>query len=123
MQLNNQARIAVSGLLLIMQSGKPTSLQSLTGPLNTSVSYLEQIFRKLREAGPVTAGIGRGGGYSLAKPVDQIDIASIIQALNAKRASAMSDTIVDKAWRALNERANEFLQGITLDACAQAMNG
>lgn len=62
-------------------SGEPVTITALSSEVKLSVSYLEQIFAKLRAAGIVTSQRGPGGGYFLAHPDEDISVAAVIRAV------------------------------------------
>ena len=82
MKLSTKGRYAVTAMmdLAINHGTGPMSLTEVSKNQNISLSYLEQIFSKLRLSGLVEGVRGPGGGYRLAKPVNQITIAEIIMA-------------------------------------------
>ena len=77
MRLTTKGRYAVTAMLdLALQEGKrPVTLHDIAVNQEISLSYLEQLFAKLRKAGLVRGTRGPGGGYRLAKKMDSISIA------------------------------------------------
>lgn len=86
MRLTTRGRYAVTALLdLAIQDGDSSSAVSLSDIAkrqSISISYLEQLFSKLRKAGLVTSTRGASGGYHLAKPLNEIDVMTIITAVD-----------------------------------------
>ncbi len=88
MQLSTRGRYAVMALVdLAMQQGQtaacgPICLGDIAQRQQLSLSYLEQLFAKLRRAGLVSSARGPGGGYRLARPADEIAIADIVGAVD-----------------------------------------
>jgi Rrf2 family protein len=74
MNISNKSRVALDSLVILQkkQNRGAISLVSIAQELNVSVSYLELIFRTLREAGLVAASRGPGGGYRLSTPAEEI---------------------------------------------------
>lgn len=84
MKLTTKGRFAVTALLdLAMQQGSgPVTLAGISQRQQISLSYLEQLFAKLRQRGLVASVRGPGGGYRLAKDSVQITVAEIILAVD-----------------------------------------
>ncbi len=84
MKLSTQGRYAVMGLVDLAKhsSGRPVALADIARRQEISLSYLEQLFAKLRRGGLVNSVRGPGGGYLLAHPADQTRIADAILAVN-----------------------------------------
>ena len=84
MKLSTKGRYAVMAMAdLARYSGKkPVSLGEIAGRQEISLSYLEQLFAKLRRAGIVRSVRGPGGGYHLARDPDDIHVADIILAVD-----------------------------------------
>jgi Rrf2 family iron-sulfur cluster assembly transcriptional regulator len=110
--------------LAIHQTHRPVTLQDIAANQEISLSYLEQLFAKLRRAGLVKGTRGPGGGYRLAKPADEITIASIITAVDEKvditRCGGREDCqdgercLTHELWSELSVKIYEFLDSITL---------
>lgn len=85
-----------------------------------SVSYVEQLFARLRRAGLVEATRAVGGGYRLARPAAMITIADIISCVEppeAKRAQTFGDeneSLPRDLWQQLSGRIHDFLDDMTL---------
>ncbi len=84
MRLTTKGRYAVTAMLdlTIHDSNGPTSLAEISKRQEISLSYLEQLFAKLRRSGLVSSVRGPGGGYRLGMPSNDISIAKIINAVN-----------------------------------------
>lgn len=80
MRLTSKGRYAVRAMLdLTMHSnGNPVRLQEISTRQNISLHYLEQLFRKLRNGQAVKSVRGPGGGYVLARQMDQISIKDVL---------------------------------------------
>src|SRR5690554_6257992 len=84
MRLTTKGRYAVTALLDIALHNDegPISLADISSRQEISLSYLKQLFAKLRKSGLVSSVRGPGGGYQLAREIDQIYIAEIISAVD-----------------------------------------
>lgn len=86
MKLTTKGKFAVTALLDIAiysrENAMPITLYNISERQSISLSYLEQLFVKLRKSGVVKSYKGPGGGYVLNKPVDQIAISEIIKAVD-----------------------------------------
>ena len=84
MRLTTKGRYAVTAMLdLALHSGSgPISLADISSRQEISLSYLEQLFAKLRRSNLVNSVRGPGGGYLLSRDTDQIFVAEIIDAVN-----------------------------------------
>jgi len=102
----------------------PMTLADISSRQRISLSYLEQLFSKLRKNGLVLSTRGPGGGYSLSKPVAEIAIASIIEAVDEKvdatRCGGLANChdqqrcLTHDLWMSLSEQIHGFLTGISL---------
>ncbi|MCZ6577121.1 MAG: Fe-S cluster assembly transcriptional regulator IscR [Acidiferrobacterales bacterium] len=126
MKLTTKGRYAVTAMLdlaLHYDQGAVT-LADIARRQGISLSYLEQLFARLRRHGLVDSTRGPGGGYNLAKDPEQISIAQIIVVINenidATRCGGERNCDDDEIclthslWEKLSERIYEFLDGITL---------
>jgi len=105
------------------------SLSDIANRQSISISYLEQLFSKLRKRGLVTSIRGAAGGYHLAKPLDEIDVMSIISAVDESvdamqcegRGDCQGGTmcLTHDLWCALSNHIEQYLNNITL---AQLLN-
>src|SRR4051812_28431771 len=88
MQISTRGRCAVMAMVdLASREGahlriSPVCLADIAGRQQLSLSYLEQLFSKLRRAGLVSSARGPGGGYRLARPAEAIAIADIVVAVD-----------------------------------------
>ena len=84
MRLSSTARYglrAMSDLCVHSQNSEPVSVSDIASRQNIPVTYLEQLFRKLRAGGLLASVRGAQGGYLLSRKADEISIADILQAL------------------------------------------
>ena len=98
----------------------PVSLNDIASRQHISLSYLEQLFSKLRVRGLVTSIRGPGGGYSLGARVDGITVSDILCAVEdqtsevkQQHSTSVQDMTQD-LWDALNAKVLNFTQSITL---------
>ena len=126
MRLTSKGRYAVTAMLdvaLHCQQG-PVSLADIAERQDISLSYLEQLFSRLRKKSLVTSVRGPGGGYLPGKSLDQIAVAEVIAAvdesIDATRCNGNSNCqegdrcLTHSLWHGLSNRIQEFLNGITL---------
>lgn len=126
MKLTSKGRYAVTAMLdvTIHAAYGPVSLADISERQEISLSYLEQLFSKLRRNGLVFSTRGPGGGYRLGKCSAQIAIADIISAVNESvdatkchgkgNCQGGEQCLTHSLWEGLSQRIEEFLQNITL---------
>ena len=80
MRLTSKGRYAIRAMLDLAthSNGNPVRLQEISSRQNISLHYLEQLFRKLRNGQAVKSVRGPGGGYVLARPMDQIAVKDVL---------------------------------------------
>ena len=126
MRLTTKGRYAVTAMLdlaLHAQNG-PVSLADISERQGISLSYLEQLFAKLRRGNLVSSVRGPGGGYQLSRDMAGIDVAQVIDAVNesvdATRCQGTGGChegdvcLTHHLWCGLSDRIHEFLSGISL---------
>jgi len=127
MKLTTKGRYAVTAMLdlsLHSQNG-PVSLADISDRQDISLSYLEQLFSKLRKRGLVVSMRGPGGGYSLSRAPADIAMSSIILAVdenvdvtNCGGGSGCQQSkrcLTHDLWADLSGRIQSFLDDITLE--------
>lgn len=126
MRLTTKGRFAVTAMLdLAIRGGRgPVTLSAISERQKISLSYLEQLFGKLRKNNVVASVRGPGGGYCLARPANKITIVDIIVAVdepldttNCKAQGNCQDgkpCETHELWYGLNEKIHEYLAGINL---------
>jgi Rrf2 family iron-sulfur cluster assembly transcriptional regulator len=132
MRITTRGQLAVSAMtdLALHQKLRPVALSTISARQGTSLSYLEQLFSALRRAGLVDSTRGPGGGYTLARNLDQISVAEIILAVENLKAddlphleagqAAQVKSMTGELWTSFNMRVMEYLQSVTLrDLVAQ----
>ena len=126
MRLTTNGRFAVTAMvdLSMRQTRGPVTLAAISERQHISLSYLEQLFGKLRRARLVNSVRGPGGGYNLAKPTNSITVAEIISAVDepidatqcAGKENCNDDRrcITHDLWATLNEKMNDYLSSVSL---------
>ena len=84
MRLSTKGRYAVMAMtdLALNAQGRPISLSEISERQQISLSYLEQLFARLRKAGLVKSARGPGGGYSLSRPSERLFVSEIVLAVD-----------------------------------------
>jgi len=139
MRLTTKGRFAVTAMAdLTMRGGHgPVTMAAISERQKISLSYLEQLFGKLRRSNIVESVRGPGGGYYLARPAEKITIAEIIVAvdepLDATKCGGKGNCHDDRQcithdlWMGLNERIYDYLASVTLqqlvDSQARSSSG
>ena len=126
MRLTTKGRFAVTAMvdLAMRQSRGPVTLSAISDRQHISLSYLEQLFGKLRRAKLVSSVRGPGGGYNLAQPSQSVTVASIVTAvdepMDATQCGGKENCHEEKRcmthdlWATLNEKMHEYLSSVTL---------
>ncbi len=127
MRLTTKGRFAVTAMidLALRESGGPVTLAAISQRQRISLSYLEQLFGKLRRHHLVESVRGPGGGYRLARVEPEITVADIIisvdEPLDATQCGGKQDChgegnrcMTHELWASLNARMVDFLDSITL---------
>jgi Rrf2 family iron-sulfur cluster assembly transcriptional regulator len=126
MRLTTKGRYAVTAMLdLALHAGSgPVSLADISGRQDISLSYLEQLFAKLRRKDLVSSVRGPGGGYRLSREHHNIFVAQIIDAVNesvdATGCGGSSDCqqgevcLTHHLWCGLSDQIHTFLSQISL---------
>ena len=127
MRLTTKGRFAVTAMidLALRQSNGPVTLAAISQRQRISLSYLEQLFGKLRRHELVDSTRGPGGGYTLARKASDMTVADIIlsvdEPLDATHCGGKENCLGEagrcmthELWSALNARMVEFLDSVTL---------
>ncbi|MBZ9559566.1 MULTISPECIES: Fe-S cluster assembly transcriptional regulator IscR [unclassified Modicisalibacter] len=126
MRLTTKGRYAVTAMLDLALHGDqgPISLADISQRQGISLSYLEQLFARLRRAKLVKSVRGPGGGYLLAVAPHAVSVARVIDAVDesvdATRCQGLSDCqqgrtcLTHHLWCELSQEIHGFLEGITL---------
>ncbi len=126
MRLTTKGRFAVTAMvdLSMRPTRGPVTLSAISERQHISLSYLEQLFGKLRRAKLVTSVRGPGGGYCLARPTGAISVAQIITAVDepidatqcAGKENCNDDRrcVTHDLWATLNQKMNDYLTSVSL---------
>lgn len=126
MRLTTKGRYAVTAMLDLAYHSQinPVTLTDIAARQTISLSYLEQLFARLRRAGMVKGVRGPGGGYKLCRKAGDINIAEIIAAvdepLDSTKCGGEANCQKDQAclthnlWMGLSEQIRDYLEGISL---------
>lgn len=126
MRLTTKGRYAVTAMLDLALHGekKPISLADISKRQEISLSYLEQLFSKLRSQELVKSVRGPGGGYRLNRGTEDIRVADIIDAVNESIDATSCkqqgncqrgvQCLTHHLWCDLRNQIHDFLSGITL---------
>jgi Rrf2 family iron-sulfur cluster assembly transcriptional regulator len=127
MQLTTKGRFAVTAMMDIALHGryKPVTLARISERQKISLSYLEQLFGKLRRNKLVDSVRGPGGGYKLAKPMNQVSAVDIILAvdepIDATQCGGKENChngercMTHHLWSGLNVKIRDYLAFVTLE--------
>lgn len=126
MKLTSKGRYAVTAMLDIAlnQASGPITLSMISERQDISLSYLEQIFAKLKKSDLVLSARGPGGGYRLSREASQISVSQIITAMNENMDSRKCkgkqncqggvECLSHELWSDLSDMIDGFLEHITL---------
>ena len=126
MRLTTKGRYAVTAMLDLALHYKdgPITLSDISQRQGISLSYLEQLFSRLRKQGLVDSTRGPGGGYRLSRSAHEIPVADVITAVDEKvettRCGGLSNCqddqqcLTHELWTELSRQIHSFLMGISL---------
>lgn len=122
MRIGMKCRFAVTALIdvALREALGPVPLTDIAVRQQISLSYLEQLFSKLRQHGLVASVRGPGGGYTICNHVEDITLADIISAVEdipAEATKPSASKVLDttqKLWDDMNAKILEFAQSVTL---------
>ncbi len=120
MRLSTKSRFAVNALidLSLREQAGPVALAAISTRQQISLSYLEQLFSRLRVAGLVESTRGPGGGYTLGRPAQDISVADVVAAVEGPATG--EDTAGERAglardlWARLDDVMQAHMAGIRL---------
>jgi Rrf2 family transcriptional regulator, iron-sulfur cluster assembly transcription factor len=129
MRLTTKGRFAVTAMIDVAMHGatdvrKPVTLAAVSERQRISLSYLEQLFGKLRRHGLVESVRGPGGGYRLGRPAHEMSVADVILAvdepIDATQCGGRENCLDDRRcmthelWAGLNAHIFSFLRSVTI---------
>ena len=126
MRLTTKGRFAVTAMADLAMCGghSPVTMAAISTRQKISLSYLEQLFGKLRRSNIVESVRGPGGGYYLARPAEKITIAEIIVAvdepMDATKCGGLGNChderqcLTHDLWTGLNQKIYDYLASVTL---------
>ncbi len=131
MRLTTKGRYAVTAMLdlALHANDGPVPLADISQRQGISLSYLEQLFSKLRKGGLVISARGPGGGYQLSRAAGEIDVAQVITAIDEKVSVTRCDgrgdcqdgepCLTHDLWSDLSNQIYSFLEGISLGSLVE----
>lgn len=134
MRLTTKGRYAVTAMLdLAVHATKgPITLADISQRQGISLSYLEQLFSKLRKRDLVASARGPGGGYRLSRAANEINVAEVISAVDEKvdatRCAGQGncqngeECLTHQLWTDLSDQLYDFLNGISLGQLVDKRN-
>ena len=140
MRLTTKGRFAVTAMidLALRDTNGPVTLAAISGRQGISLSYLEQLFGKLRRHGIVDSGRGPGGGYTMARVLEKVSVADVIAAVDEPLDATMcggrqdchetgrvggglaadknprGQCMTHDLWATLNTKMHEYLESVSL---------
>jgi Rrf2 family iron-sulfur cluster assembly transcriptional regulator len=135
MRLTTKGRFAVTAMLdlALNESGRPVTLTTISERQDISLSYLEQLFSRLRKNGLVKSVRGPGGGYRMALDPKDVSVSDIIRAVDEQIDATQcggNENCQDERrcmthdlWTALNYKILEYLESVTLAQLVASQKG
>ncbi|XVJ70018.1 MAG: Rrf2 family transcriptional regulator [Rhizobacter sp.] len=131
MRMSTKGRFAVTAMMevALRERSGPVSLAGIGSRQNMSLSYLEQLFSRLRRHGLVESTRGPGGGYTLGRRAEEITVADIIVAVDSddedsarnegSSARQVGESLTGELWNTLNAKMIEYMDDISLHSLVQ----
>lgn len=135
MRLTTKGRFAVTAMIdLALRNGNgPVTLATISERQHISLSYLEQLFGRLRRQMLVDSVRGPGGGYNIARPLETISVADIIRAVDESLDATScggNENCADEhrcmthdLWSTLNKKMYEYLSSVSLRELVDQQRG
>ncbi|EOS21231.1 Rrf2 family protein [Lachnospiraceae bacterium 3-1] len=127
MKLSTKGKYGLRAFIDLAVCGeeRPVSLNTIAERQEISISYLEQLMAKLKKAGLVKSVRGVNGGYTVAKPVDEISVGEVLRALEGdlipvecagidsnQQCSGSSQCVSKIVWKKINDSINDTVDNI-----------
>ncbi len=134
MKLTTKGRYAVTAMLdlTLHHDQGPINLSEISSRQGISLSYLEQLFSRLRKQGLVSSSRGPGGGYMLGRSSTEISIADVIRAVDEtvdatrchgkKNCHGEDRCLTHELWEELSQQITSFLSNITLASLVERVS-
>lgn len=131
MRLTTKGRYAVTAMLdlALHATERPITLADISQRQGISLSYLEQLFSRLRKQGLVISARGPGGGYRLSRSAGEINVAEVISAVDEKmhvtKCEGRGDCqngdacLTHELWCELSDQIYHFLDNISLGSLVE----
>ena len=131
MMVSTKGRYGLKAMvdLAMCAKSEAVTLKSISDRQNISEGYLEQIFSALRKSGLVTGRKGSQGGYSLSKPLNEITVGEILNALEGDvnmvdiirgfPYDTLDECINKNVWSVINENIHSFFDSVTLESLVE----
>ena len=131
MRLSTRGRFAITAMidLALRESDHPVPLQDIAVRHHISLSYLEQVFAKLRHEGLVESTRGPGGGYTLGRKADSITVADIVCAIDeapaadqngqADETARLVQDMTQELWASLHAAVVAHMKTVSLGSLAR----
>ena len=131
MKISTKGRYGLRAMLALVRDGRElVSLSTITQKENLSLNYLESIFSQMKRAGLVVGVTGAQGGYRLARPVSQISVYDVLQALEGSLSVTQPESesdmtplrryLTDCVWNVIDEKVEQIFRSMTLLELANA---
>ncbi len=127
MKMNTKSRVAIAAILDIAVHGtsRPVCIADISERQHVSVSYLEQLFQKLRQSSFVASFRGPGGGYRLSRSLASISVADVIGVVDGEsfgrnpcagtdRCDDAHACVTNGLWCRVNSQLHDYLRSISL---------
>ena len=130
MRITTKGRYGLRAILKLaeQEGNKPISISTIANEEQISPEFLEQIFYKMKKTGIIKSTRGPGGGFSLTKPLNEISLADILDAVgepvtlspcstadSRKTCNRTADCSAYNIWHEVSEHFNDYLGSLTLD--------